>query len=134
MSVLDKRRVFFFAHFFTQINIKKSLLLVMYIDTVLLKKQLNVDESFIDDDEYIKALCLAAESAVENHIARPLSEITDTNGNLPPSVNHAIMMMVAHWYANRESIAFAQSHKVELGFEYLLQPYKSYKFNTSFGL
>ena len=105
----------------------------MYIDFVILKKHLNVDESYIDDDEYIKALCLAAETAVENHICRPLTEIM-SDGKLPAAVNHAIIMLVAHWYANRESISFAQSHKIELGYEYLLQPYKSYKFDTSFGV
>jgi hypothetical protein len=40
----------------------------MYIDTVILKKHLNIDESWVEDDEYIKALCKAAECAVENHI------------------------------------------------------------------
>ena len=40
----------------------------MYIDNVILKKHLNIDEDYIADDEYIKALCQAAECAVENHI------------------------------------------------------------------
>ena len=105
----------------------------MYIDTVILKKHLNIDEYFVDDDEYIKALCLAAENAVENHIARPLSEIM-TNGKIPPAVNHAILLLVGHWYANREAVSFAQGQKIPNSYEYLLQPYKSYKFDTSFGV
>lgn len=52
----------------------------MYIDNVLLKKHLNIDEFYVEDDEYIKALCLAAENAVENHIARPLTEIANADG------------------------------------------------------
>jgi hypothetical protein len=52
----------------------------MYIDNVILKKHLNIDEFFVDDDEYIKALCLAAENAVENHISRPLTEIANADG------------------------------------------------------
>ena len=106
----------------------------MYIDNVILKKHLNVDEFFIDDDEYIKALCLAAENAVENHIARPLTEITNADGKLPKAVNHAILLLVGHWYANRESVSFAQGQKIPLSYEYLLQPYKSYKFDVSFGV
>ena len=106
----------------------------MYIDTVILKKHLNIDESFIDDDEYIKALCLAAEQAVENHIARPLSEIVDEHGKLPPSVKHAILLLVGHFYANRESVSFASASVIPLAYEYLLQPYKSYAFDTSFGV
>ncbi len=106
----------------------------MYIDNVILKKHLNVDESFLDDDEYIKALCLAAETAVENHIARPLSEIVDERGKLPAAVKHAILLLVGHLYANRESVSFASASVIPLAYEYLLQPYKSYAFDVSFGV
>lgn len=106
----------------------------MYIDTVILKKHLNIDESFIGDDEYIKALYMAAEQAVENHIARPLSEIVDERGKLPPSVRHAILLLVGHLYANRESVSFATATEIPLAYQYLLQPYKSYAFDTSFGV
>ena len=106
----------------------------MYIDTVILKKHLNIDETWVEDDEYIKALCLAAENAVENHIARPLSEITDEPGKLPPAVKHAILLLVGHFYANRESVSFATASEIPLAYQYLLQPYKSYAFDTSFGV
>lgn len=106
----------------------------MYIDTVILKKHLNIDETWVEDDEYIKALCLAAENAVENHIARPLTEITDEHGKLPPAVKHAILLLVGHFYANRESVSFATASEIPLAYQYLLQPYKSYAFDTSFGV
>ena len=106
----------------------------MYIDTVILKKHLNIDETWVEDDEYIKALCLAAENAVENHIARPLSELTDEHGKLPPAVKHAILLLVGHFYANRESVSFATASEIPLVYQYLLQPYKSYAFDTSFGV
>ena len=106
----------------------------MYIDQVILKKHLNIDETWVEDDEYIKALCLAAENAVENHIARPLSEITDDHGKLPPAVKHAILLLVGHFYANRESVSFATASEIPLAYQYLLQPYKSYAFDTSFGV
>lgn len=106
----------------------------MYIDTVILKKHLNIDDTWVEDDEYIKALCLAAENAVENHIARPLSEITDDHGKLPPAVKHAILLLVGHFYANRESVSFATASEIPLAYQYLLQSYKSYKFETSFGV
>ena len=32
------------------------------------KKHLNIDESWVEDDELIRAYCKAAECAVENHI------------------------------------------------------------------
>ena len=106
----------------------------MYIDTVILKKHLNIDSTFLDDDEYITALALAAENAVENHLQRPLSGITDEHGKLPPAVNHAMLLLIGHFYANRESVAFASSQPVPLAYEYLLQPYKSYSLDVSFGI
>ena len=106
----------------------------MYIDTVILKKHLNIDESWVEDDEYIKALCIAAECAVENHIQRPLTEIVDEHGKLPPAVKHAILLLVGHFYANRESVSFATASEIPLAYKYLLQPYKSYAFDTSFGV
>ena len=106
----------------------------MYIDQVILKKHLNIDETWVEDDEYIKALCLAAENAVENHIARTLSEITDEHGKQPPAVKHAILLLVGHFYANRESDSFATASEIPLAYQYLLQPYKSYAFDTSFGV
>ena len=106
----------------------------MFIDTVILKKHLNIDEDFISDDEYLKALCKAAECAVENHIARPLSEIVDEHGRLPAAVKHAILLLVGHFYSNRESVSFASASEIPLAYQYLLQPYKSYAFDTSFGI
>ena len=106
----------------------------MYIDTVILKKHLNIDESWVEDDEYIKALCLAAEQAVENHLQRPLSEIVDEHGRLPAAVKHAILLLVGHFYSNRESVSFASASEIPLAYQYLLQPYKSYAFDTSFGV
>lgn len=106
----------------------------MFIDTVILKKHLNIDEDYISDDEYLKALCKAAECAVENHIARPLSEIVDEHGRLPAAVKHAILLLVGHFYANRESVSFATASEIPLAYQYLLQPYKSYAFDTSFGV
>ena len=107
----------------------------MYIDNVILKKNLNVDPDFVEDDEFIAALCMAAECAVENHISRPLSEVVEpSTGKLPPAIKHAILLLVGHFYANRESVSFAAGSEIPLGYQYLLQPYKSYKFDTSFGV
>lgn len=106
----------------------------MYIDSVILKKHLNIDESWVEDDELIRAYCKAAECAVENHIQRPLTEIVNDKGQLPPAVKHAILLLIGHFYANRESVSFATASEIPLAYQYLLQPYKSYAFDTSFGV
>lgn len=103
-----------------------------YLNLSTLKNQLNIDVDFLSDDEYLAELESAALSAIENHLARPLSEVL-TAGNLPSAISHAARLLIAHWYANRESVGFAQAHEIPLSYQYLLQPYKSYKFDTSFG-
>ena len=66
LFVIAKR--VFFCLSDTQINTEKVTRLIMYIDSVILKKHLNIDESWVEDDELIRAYCKAAECAVENHI------------------------------------------------------------------
>ena len=104
-----------------------------YLDLNTIKHHVNIDSDFLADDEYLRELSDAAISAIQNHISRPISEITQ-RGKLPPDVKHAALLIIAHWYAIREPVAFAQNSKIALTYDYLLQPYKSYKFDTSFGV
>lgn len=98
----------------------------MYLDLKLVKKHLNIDEEFHDDDEYLIGLTEAAEGAVEKHIDTPLDCICGKDGCLPPAVRHAILLLVANFYANRESVSFASCSKIPLSYEYLIDLYKDY--------
>ena len=50
-----------------------------HIDLQLAKRHLNVEESFTEDDEYIKGLIEAAEAVVEKDICEKLSELEKEN-------------------------------------------------------
>ena len=81
-----------------------------YIQLYQVKKQLNIDEDFKDDDEYLVDLINVAEQMVENHIDDKLEEIAKANNNsLPMPLVHAMLLFIGNLYANRESIAFASS-------------------------
>ena len=103
----------------------------MYLQLYQLKKQLNIDESFHDDDEYLVDLAKVAENAIQRHIDHPLSDLEDDEGNLPMPLVHAMLLMIGTFYAKRESIAFAASVEVPLAYEYLLSLYKDYNGNHS---
>lgn len=46
-----------------------------YVELQLAKKHLNVEESFTEDDEYIKGLIEAAEAVVEKDICEELKAL-----------------------------------------------------------
>jgi len=86
-----------------------------YLKLSTLKSQLNIDVDFLGDDEYLAELEGAALDAIENHLARPLSEVL-TAGKLPSAISHAARLLIGHWYANRESVGFAQAHEIPLSY------------------
>ena len=98
----------------------------MYLQLYQLKKQLNIDDQFHDDDEYLVDLAMVAENAVQRHIDRQLSDLENDEGMLPMPLIHAMLLMVGSFYAKRESIAFASTVEVPLAYEYLLSLYKNY--------
>lgn len=97
----------------------------MYLQLYQIKKHLNIDSDFHDDDEYIMDLANVAENAVQKHIDRDLKEL-ENDGRLPMPLIQAMLLMVGTFYAKRESIAFAGSSEVPLAYDYLLSLYKNY--------
>lgn len=98
----------------------------MYLDLNIVKKHLNVDDWFTSDDEYISGLIDVAEEIVSKHLDNKLDAIVSDNGSMPAPIMHACMLLIGNFYANRESIAFANATELPLGYSYLLQPYKNY--------
>lgn len=103
-----------------------------YLNIKLLKKHLNIDECFKDDDEYITQLGDVAEQMVDEHINNNLKTIVENNdGNLPMPLRQAMMLLVGNLYQNREGVAFANATQIPHSYEYLLFPYKNYANNQS---
>ena len=99
-----------------------------YLNINTLKKHLNIDKCFHDDDEYISSLGDVAEQMVNEHINDALEQIVEDNdGKLPMPLKHAMMLLVGNLYQNREGIAFGTATQIPHSYEYLLFPYKNYK-------
>lgn len=84
-----------------------------------------------DEDELLNGYILSAYDYVQNHTGRNLynDNIPDDDKNgiiITPSINHACLMLVAHWYANRETVANNMVNVAEMPFSvvHLLQPYR----------
>lgn len=99
----------------------------MYIQLYEIKKHLNIDEDFRDDDEYIMSLVQVAEKVVEKDIDTPLETLEDGDGSIPSPLIQAMKLLVGNFYANRESVAFANVVKVPLSYNYLIDLYKNYR-------
>lgn len=99
----------------------------MYIQLYEIKKHLNIDKDFHDDDEYLMSLEEVAEKVVETNIDTKLSKLEDGDGDIPSPLKQAMLLLVANYYANRESVAFASAKEVPLSYKYLIDLYRDYR-------
>lgn len=98
----------------------------MYLKLYQIKKHLNIDEDFRDDDEYLMDLASVAENSVQIHIDRKLSDLEDEDGTIPAPLIQAMLLMIGTMYVKRESITFSAATEVPLAYEYLLGLYRNY--------
>ncbi len=104
-----------------------------YLQLEDIKKHLNIDSDFTDDDNYITSLGDVAEQAISTHIESDLSVIAQDNGGVLPSpLLHAMLLLCGTLYMSRETVSFGSATQVPLSvnasaYDYLLSPYISYK-------
>ena len=93
------------------------------VDLDLFKKHVRADD-FSDDDAYMLHLLDAAEAAVVDATDRTRDELDAIGGGaLPVQLVQAIMMLAAHWYNQRESVAAVQMHEVPASLQALVKPF-----------
>jgi hypothetical protein len=98
----------------------------MYIDLNTIKKHLNIDTEFTEDDDYLMMLEGVAEISVEKHIDKSLTELVDGEGNLPSPLKQAMLLYIGNMYLSRESVTFGNAVEIPLSYNYLLDLYKDY--------
>lgn len=98
----------------------------MYITKLEAKKHLNIDDFFEDDDNYILELIKVSEDIVSKRIDKKLSDCVGNNGELEPSIKHAVLLMVGTLYNNREATTPLNIKEVPYSFEYLADLNKHY--------
>jgi uncharacterized phage protein (predicted DNA packaging) len=92
------------------------------VDLELFKQHVRADD-FADDDNYMQHLLDTAEEAVISATHRTDYELRLLgNGEYPKRLKHAIMMVAAHWYNQRESVAGTQMHEVPDALQALIKP------------
>lgn len=94
------------------------------MDLSLVKLQLRIDDDYEAEDSLIQSYIDAARAHIEQHCDRKIVDSEPANDEemaLTPDVQQALLLLVGHWYANRESVVIGQtSNQVQLAFEDLL--------------
>ena len=102
----------------------------MFLEIDRIKKHLNIDDYYKDDDNYLVYLYEVAEKVVEKHTDTNLKEIAEENGGeLPPPILHAMLLFIGDMYKSRESISFGSVTSIPFSYDYILSLYKNYRSN-----
>lgn len=98
----------------------------MYLNLEQIKKHLNIDSYFTEDDDYLMMLANVAENTVAKHIDCNLSDLCDNSGDLEPPLIHAMLLLIGSMYMQRESVTYSTITEVPHSYNYLLDLYKDY--------
>lgn len=102
-----------------------------YLNLDLIKTHLNL-QNFSDDDKYLQHLGSAVEFVVERDLDKKLTTIAQENGGeLPPSLLHAMLLLLGSYYANRENISYASCVEVPKTYAYICDLYRCYGKNST---
>lgn len=97
--------------------------MAQYVTLEELKQHLNVD--FDMDDVYISGLIEPVQLLIEAYLNNPLDAYVKDD-KIDRRIWHAIRILIANYYANRESIVFATPQVIPGHVELLLQSLKNY--------
>lgn len=92
------------------------------MDLSLVRTHLRIDDEHSEND-FLQHLVNAAKTHVEQHCDRRIVDVatSDREMEMTDDVKHAILLLVGHWYSNRESVVVGvASSQVQLGVERLL--------------
>lgn len=106
-----------------------------FLEPSLVRSHCRIDDDFTDDDNLLEIYTGAAARYVETWTRRKLYKTNDEPGFaddedrllLNEDVRTAMLLLVGHWYANREAVVSGNTPaELPLAVEALLQPYRIY--------
>ncbi len=92
------------------------------VSLALFKKHVRADD-FAGDDVLLQHYLNAAEAWVVEATNRTAAELQES-GEFKPQIVQAILMLGAHWYNQRESVAGVQMHQVPDALQALIKPFR----------
>jgi len=117
----------------------------MFTNIQSLKRQLNIEANYTNDDAYLQLLLDVSEQAVINYCDAIVSGNTGTTLNLSGTThnismngylgNHTdvsiavaqgVYLIASNLYVNRTPVSFGQPYEIPYSFRWLLEPYKNF--------
>lgn len=97
----------------------------MTIELEDIKEHLMIEHNL--DDYLLLTYEEAAVEAVTKHCnVSSIDELKLENGDLSPSIRQAILVLIGHWYANREVVSYGNPSPIPYAFEYLISLNQTY--------
>lgn len=97
----------------------------------VVKKHLNIEEQFSDDDLYLYGLMEVAQNVVEKSIDIKLDKLRDENGKLPAYIVHAMLLLIGTWYATRESVSSGSMMPIPHAYDMLIDLAQNYDYEDA---
>lgn len=92
----------------------------------IVKKHLNIEPDFTEDDEYILGLIDMAEQAVRVHVNEDFALLAEQNGGcIPAPLCQAMLLMIGNMYQNREPLG-TKNLALPFNYQYLIDLYRNY--------
>lgn len=88
-----------------------------------IKKQLQLEPDFAEDDELLEEYGESAEETIYNYIGRTFDELMEKYGKMPTPLKHAALMLVGISYQYREPVTPMNTARVPFTFDFLIKPY-----------
>ena len=97
-----------------------------YLTIEELKKQMNIDPDFNDDNEYLEMVGSAAEDMTAALMDCSLDILVAENGDLPATVRHAMRMISDYFYAKFRGSSDTDM-EIPTAYFTMLKLYRKYK-------
>lgn len=105
------------------------------LDLATVRAQLRIDEDDTSEDLLISGYLVAAKRAAANHVNRCVywdaaerpqdpALVPDDAIDAGEDIQLAVLLLVGHYYNNREAASEANQSQIPLGVNHLLNPYR----------
>jgi uncharacterized phage protein (predicted DNA packaging) len=93
---------------------------VLLLDEIKMHCRIDLDQT--EEDEYLAGLEMAARIHTENSLRRPGA----LDQSAPENIKQAMLVLIAHWYRNREAVSAGSLDAVPLAYEALISTERDY--------
>ena len=105
---------------------------LIYMVTVTLQELIAQTNALAEDSALLQLYADTAEEQIEVDINRPLSELATTQGesgsvtSYPNKIRLAVLLLVGHWYRNREAFSTTELKEVPKTYNTLIASFRDF--------